>query len=128
MNRERVVTAAIIRKQGCVLLARRGPGEKLGGFWEFPGGKVEPGETPEKSLTRELSEELAIEVRIGDRVAESSYQYEHGTFHIIAYMVEWISGNLRPQVHDRLDWVKVDDLTSYRLLPADIPIAESLKD
>ena len=92
MNRERVVTAAIIPREDCVLLARRSPGEKLAGSWEFPGGKVEAGETPEGSLARELLEELGIEVRIGDRVAESSYEYEHGTFRVIAYLVDWISG------------------------------------
>jgi 8-oxo-dGTP diphosphatase len=128
MNRERVVTAAIIRRVDCVLLARRSPGEKLAGSWEFPGGKVEAGETPEGSLARELLEELGIGVRIGGRVAESSYEYEHGTFRVIAYLVDWISGEPSPNVHDRLEWVKIDDLTSYQLLPADIPINRAASD
>jgi 8-oxo-dGTP diphosphatase len=127
VDRERIVTAAIIRKEGCVLLARRNPGEKLAGFWEFPGGKVEVGETTEDSLARELTEELGIVAQIGEKLAESSYAYEHGTFRIIAYSVDRISGEPSPNEHDRLDWVKVEELTSYQLLPADIPIAESLK-
>jgi 8-oxo-dGTP diphosphatase len=127
MNSERVVTAAIIRKQGCVLLARRSPGEKLAGFWEFPGGKVEVGETAEDSLARELFEELGIEARIGKRVAENSHQYEHGNFRIVAYLVDWISGELRPNVHDRVEWVRIDDIDRYQLLPADIPIIASLR-
>jgi 8-oxo-dGTP diphosphatase len=61
---ERLVTAGIIRRNDSVLLARRPPGERLAGFWEFPGGKVEKGETPEACLARELQEELAIQTRI----------------------------------------------------------------
>jgi 8-oxo-dGTP diphosphatase len=109
------------------LRARRRFGQKLAGFWEFPGGKVESGETPPDSLARELFEELGLKVRIGDRVAESTYEYEHGSFRVIAYLIEHFEGEPRPNVHDRLDWVKIDDLTSYQLLPADIPISESLK-
>jgi 8-oxo-dGTP diphosphatase len=126
MNSQRVVTAAIIRKNGCILLARRGPGEKLAGFWEFPGGKVERGETPEECLARELFEELGIEARIGERVAESSHEYEHGSFRVIAYLVDWISGEPRTNVHDRLEWVQIGDVGDYELLPADIPILLSL--
>jgi 8-oxo-dGTP diphosphatase len=124
---ERVVTAAIIRRADCILLARRGPGEKLAGLWEFPGGKVESGETPEQSLARELFEELGIVARIGQTFGESSHQYEHGSFRLIAFLVDHIEGELRPKVHDRLEWAKIDDLTSYGLLPADVPIAETLK-
>jgi 8-oxo-dGTP diphosphatase len=127
MNCERIVTAAIIRKDGCVLLARRCPGEKLAGFWEFPGGKVEFGETPEESLARELLEELGIVAHVGKRFAESSHEYEHGSFRLIAYLVDHAEGEPRPNVHDRLDWVKIDDLASYQLLPADVPIVTSLK-
>jgi 8-oxo-dGTP diphosphatase len=127
MDRERVVTAAIIRKGNCVLLARRRPGEKLAGFWEFPGGKVESGETPEGSLARELFEELGIAARIGKRVAESSHQYEHGSFRVIAYLIDYVEGEPSPNVHDRLDWVKIDDLARYQLLPADFPIVLSLQ-
>jgi mutator protein MutT len=127
MNCERVVTAAIIRKNGSVLLARRSPGQKLAGFWEFPGGKVEGGETPEQCLARELYEELGILTRIGEKCAESSHEYEHGSFRILAYLVDNISGELKSNVHDRLEWVKVDDVDRYQLLPADLPILAALK-
>ena len=125
---ERLVTAGIIRKNGSVLLARRSPGEKLAGFWEFPGGKVENGETPEACLVRELKEELGIQTRVGEKFSENLYQYDHGRFCIVAYFVDWITGDPRPNVHDRLEWVKIDDLMGYKLLPADISIAESLKE
>jgi 8-oxo-dGTP diphosphatase len=124
---ERVVTAAIIRRGDCILLARRGPGERLAGLWEFPGGKVESGETPEQSLSRELFEELGIVARIGKAYGESSHQYEHGSFRLIAFLVDNVEGEPRPSVHDRLTWAKIEDLTSYALLPADLPIAKSLK-
>jgi 8-oxo-dGTP diphosphatase len=127
MNCERVVAAAIIRKNGCVLLARRSPGEKLAGFWEFPGGKVEDGETPEECLARELAEELDIRTRIGEKCAESLHQYDHGSFRIVAYFVDCIGGEPRPSVHDRLGWVEIDDIHEYQLLPADISILASLQ-
>lgn len=127
MTCERVVTAAIIQRKDHVLLARRSPGEKLAGFWEFPGGKVENGETAEACLARELHEELRISVRIGEKCLESLHQYDHGSFRIVAYFVEWLAGDPRPSVHDRLEWVRLDDIEGYQLLPADIPIAASLK-
>jgi 8-oxo-dGTP diphosphatase len=123
MNFEKVVTAAIIRANGSVLLARRASGENLAGFWEFPGGKVENGETSEECLARELQEELGIQTVVGRKCAESSYQYDHGNFRIVAYFVEWLAGDLRPRVHDRVEWVKIRDLGEYQLLPADGPIA-----
>jgi 8-oxo-dGTP diphosphatase len=121
------VAAAIIRRNGLVLLARRSPEENLGGFWEFPGGKVENGETPEECLARELYEELGILTRIGEKFAESLHQYDHGNFRILAYLVDCIGGNPRPNVHDRLEWVEIDDIAGYQLLPADIPILVSLQ-
>ena len=127
MTCERVVTAAIIQKEDCILLARRSPGEKLAGLWEFPGGKVENGESPEECLARELREELGIGVRVGSKCVESLHEYDHGSFRIVAYFVEWLAGDPHPSVHDRLEWVRLDDIEGYKLLPADVPIAASLK-
>ena len=127
ISSERLVTAGIIRRNDSVLLARRSPGEKLAGFWEFPGGKVEKGETPEACLARELNEELGIQTRIGEKCSESLHQYDHGSFCIVAYFVDWVAGDPRPKVHDRLEWVRIDELRGYKLLPADISIAVSLQ-
>jgi 8-oxo-dGTP diphosphatase len=127
MSGERVVTAGIIRRNGSVLLARRSPGERLAGFWEFPGRKVENGESPKECLARELNEELGIVTRIGEKCSESSHQYDHGSFCIVAYFVDCVAGDPRPKVHDRLEWVKIDDIKGYKLLPADIPIVACSK-
>jgi hypothetical protein len=70
-----------------------------------------------------LQEELGIQTIIGQKCAESSHQYDHGNFRIVAYFVEWLAGDLRPRVHDRVEWVKIRDLGEYQLLPADNPIA-----
>jgi len=124
---KKLVTAAILRRGSKVLLTRRAEGEKLAGLWEFPGGKVHEGETPEVCLVRELREELALECSIGVKVAESEYHYEHGSFTILAYEAAIESGTLQLTVHDRAEWVEITDLLGRDLAPADIPIAEALQ-
>jgi len=121
------VTAAIIIQNNQVLLTRRAPGEKHAGGWEFPGGKVEPGESPETCLRRELLEELEIETTIGDKLTESIHTYETGAIRLLAYRATILSGSLRLHVHDEYQWVSVAKLTQYKLLPADVPIAEYLQ-
>ncbi len=126
----KVVTAGILKrkKDGTILLVRRGTDESLSGCWEFPGGKVESGETEEACLKRELFEELDINVQVGSFVAESHYVYDHGEFLIRAYEVEFIEQTISLTVHDALSWVSSEELKTYRLAPADIPIAEALSD
>jgi len=124
---KKIVTAAILRRGDTVLLTRRSKEEKLAGYWEFPGGKVHDGETPENCLARELQEELALTCTIGAKVAESNYHYDHGEFTVLAYDAEIQSGELCLTVHDRAEWVGVDALLDYNLAPADIPIAEVLR-
>ena len=124
----RAVTAAIMRRGRKVLLTRRAAGEHLAGQWEFPGGKVHDGETPEACLVRELQEELSLVCTIGRKVAESDYHYDHGAFRIIAYEAEIQSGTLTLSVHDQAEWVAINALLDYTLAPADIPIAEAIGD
>lgn len=120
------VTAAIIIRDKKVLIARRAQGEKFAGSWEFPGGKVEAFETPKECLRRELYEELGIETRIGEFIAESIYEYPNGLICLLAFTVDIISGEICLTVHDAYRWVDVCDLLKYDLLPADIPIANRL--
>ena len=124
----KTVTAAIIERNGSILIARRSPESKLPGKWEFPGGKLEEGETLQACLKRELMEELGIETEIGDHFLSSFYEYEHGGFTIEAFYVRWIGGKITLIDHDRVGWVAVAELENYHLLPADIPIARKLKE
>jgi len=122
------VTAAVIYNDGKVLLTRRAPGEKHAGWWEFPGGKIEDGETPEHCLQRELMEELGIDTAVGALAAESIFAYDTGSIRLLAYQAEIISGQLTLHVHDEYRWVDPSQLFTFRLLPADKPIAEKLRE
>lgn len=120
------VTAALLFHQNKLLISRRHKDDILAGKWEFPGGKVDNGETPQQCLAREMWEEFRIEVIVGDFFASSRYTYPHGEFDLLAYFVTWQSGDLSPIVHDLIAWVSIEDLPHYDFLPADIPIVEKL--
>lgn len=121
------VTAAIILKGNQVLIAQRAPGDKLAGKWEFPGGKVEPGETPQDCLKREIREELDVDVEVLDFFDESIYTYESGKIKLMAFWCRWISGDITLKVHSRIAWANHNELDSYDFAPADIPLVEKLK-
>lgn len=122
----RQVAAAVIYQNGKVLLTRRAPGEKLAGMWEFPGGKLEADETPQACIIREIREELGVESDAGEVLTTSQFTYPGGEIELIAVMVSLRSDTLTLHVHDLAEWVQVDDLLSYELAPADIPIAEEI--
>ena len=122
----KIVTAAIIKQDNKILVARRAPGEKLAGLWEFPGGKLEEGETLQECLERELEEEFGISTKCGKEITSSIYEYEHGAFEIIALESKIISGNLELRVHDKIQWIPVSELLQVELLPADVAIAKYL--
>jgi 8-oxo-dGTP diphosphatase len=100
------VTAAILMKDGKVLIAQRAEDQKLGGKWEFPGGKVEFGETPEECLKREIKEELGIDIEVNEFFAESIYQYDTGAIKLLAYKVQWLDGEYELTEHSQIEWVK----------------------
>ena len=118
------VTAAIIEKDGKVLAARRKPGTHLAGYWEFPGGKLEKGESPQECLRRELYEEFNIETRVGAYMGESVYHYETKSIRLLAYQVRHISGQFELRDHDQLRWLAVSDLRNIQWAPADVPLVE----
>jgi len=111
---------------GSVLLARRRQGASMAGYWEFPGGKMEEGETPQQCLQRELREELDIVTEVGPIVAENIHEYEDKTIHLLALKATILSGTPTENVHDRLAFVPLQLLLSMRLAPADIPIANAI--
>lgn len=120
------VTAAIAIQDDRVFLARRAPDQALAGRWEFPGGKMEYGETPEQCLRRELREEFGVDATVMDFVTESIYEYETGAIQLLAYVVQLNEDEVSLRVHDKVAWVPLDELLEYDLLPADVPVAEKL--
>lgn len=121
------VAAAIIFDGTKVLIARRGPDEKMAGYWEFPGGKVEDGETLHECLIRELYEEFGFRAQAFETIAESEYYYEQGAIKLIAIRAEIIEGEIHVTVHDAVTWAEIACLNDYIFAPADIPIALKLQ-
>jgi 8-oxo-dGTP diphosphatase len=121
------VVAGVIRDaRGRILLARRTEGRDLAGLWEFPGGKCEPGETPEQALTRELHEELGIDVRVGAALIRVPQQYPDKALVLDVREVEAWHGPARGREGQALAWVPVDKLTRYDMPPADRPVVAAL--
>jgi len=122
-----IVCAAIIIHQQKVLLTLRPEDKRLGGYWEFPGGKLEPGESPHAALHRELREELDIEVDIDRLLQQVEHRYEWGAVRIDGYLCSYTGGTIRHlEVADHA-WVPFDQLDGYNILPADQPFIEWLK-
>ena len=122
------VTAAIIESDGKLLIARRKSEDDIfGGFWEFPGGKIEDGETPEECIARELKEELEIEAKIGTLITSNKHRYPDGIFELLVYRVEHFSGNFVLNDHDEIKWVAIDEISSFEFPPANTPIVNYLK-
>ncbi|MBM7582557.1 8-oxo-dGTP diphosphatase [Caldicoprobacter guelmensis] len=121
------VIAAIIMQDDKVLIAQRAEGQKLAGKWEFPGGKIEEGETPEECLKREIKEELNLDIEVGEFFGENVYPYEAGPIRLVAYKARLLGGQCRLRVHSRVAWVKLHDLADYDFAPADIPFVDKLR-
>lgn len=121
------VTAAVIEKEGSILIAKRKKDDKLFNLWEFPGGKIEEGESPEECLKREIREELGVIISVGEYIGSSYYEYDHISIELMAYMAKWISGVFSPIAHDEIRWIKPKELDRYEFAPADIPIVRILK-
>ena len=120
------VTAAVIEKDGKVLIAKRRAGDRHGGRWEFPGGKIDAGETPEACLKRELKEELGIEAEIGEFICRSSFKYMLVPLELLVYKARHISGEFLALDHDELKWVEPGDLASYNFAKADREVVNKL--
>jgi 8-oxo-dGTP diphosphatase len=125
-----VAACALIDVDGRVLLAQRPPGKTLAGLWEFPGGKVEPGETPEETLIRELREEIGIETKTACLAPLTFASHTYETFHLLMplYVCRRYEGIARPLEGQALKWVRPRDMRDYPMPPADEPLIPFLID
>lgn len=121
------VVAAIIRDGNRIFATQRGYGEFKDG-WEFPGGKIEEGETPQQALKREIMEELDTEISVGELI--DTIEYDYPTFHLSmdCFWAEIVSGDLVLKEHEAAKWLTREELDSVEWLPADVTLVEKLKD
>jgi 8-oxo-dGTP diphosphatase len=123
-----VVACALIDTDGRVLIARRPPGKSMAGLWEFPGGKVEPGERPEQSLIRELREELGIAVKEECLAPLTFASHLYPDFHLLMplYVCRRWAGFVEARENQQLKWVRPPELRNYPMPPADEPLISHL--
>ncbi|ESQ92970.1 NTP pyrophosphohydrolase [Asticcacaulis sp. AC460] len=125
-----VVAAALVDSEGRVLIAQRPDGKQLAGQWEFPGGKVEPGETPEDALIRELDEELGITVKRACLAPFVFASHTYDDFHLLMplYLIRRWDGEPESREHKALKWVRPNQMRDYPMPPADVPLVAWLCD
>ena len=121
------VVAAVIERDGSVLATQRGYGEFAGG-WEFPGGKIEPGETPEQALVREIREELGAEIEVGELIHVIDYDYDTFHLHMDCFHCRLAGTGFELHEHLAARWVGADEIDSVDWLPADITLIDELKE
>lgn len=122
-----VVCGIIENAEGGYLACQRPQGKHLGGLWEFPGGKVEPGESPETALVRELREELAVDVKIGRPLGPVVWTYGEKTIRLRPFLCRIVSGDLQSLEHEQLLWCLPVDFDKLPWADADIPILREIQ-
>ena len=121
------VIAAVIARDGKLLLCLRPALKRHGGLWEFPGGKVEAGETPQQALVRELREELRIEATVGTELARYEHEYPSGSrVHLLFFAIPAFTGEVKGQVFEQIQWVDVHRLPSLDFLDGDFDFVRRL--
>lgn len=124
MAKPMAIAIAVVQHQGNVLIGLRPEGGPLAGFWEFPGGKVLPGETPEQAAVRECREETGLEIRLTAAYAPWEYAYPHGTIRFHAFAAEPLQADVTPRGPFR--WVPCPSLSQYRFPPANATLVDQL--
>jgi 8-oxo-dGTP diphosphatase len=114
------VAAALILRDDEVLIGQRRPDQPMASLWEFPGGKIEAGESPQQALARELSEELGIDAEVGPPLTRIRHNYRHGgAVDLQFFTVRSFAGEIQNQIYQQVRWVRLEDLPSYEFLAAD---------
>lgn len=122
-----VAAAVIENREGRILIARRKSDITLGGYWEFPGGKIEPGESPALCAARELHEEMDVHIEAGEILTDTTHDYGNGkVVHLIAVRAILLGGHIRLHDHDDIRWVTIAEMNDYLFAPADEAIVEKL--
>ena len=116
------VTAGLVWKDGKLLITKRPEGSHLAGYWEFPGGKQEPGESLEACLEREIREELGMEVKAVEHLLQINHDYETKSITLHLFQCSWLRGDPTLIGCDEIRWVKPEELANYRLPPPDLQL------
>lgn len=124
MSKEILVVGAILERDGLILCARRADGGQLGGTWEFPGGKIEPGETARVALQREIQEELRCQIEVGDEVTTTRHEYDFGIVTLTTFRCRLVGGTPQVTEHAEVRWVSPDKLPTLDWAPADVPAVQ----
>lgn len=123
----KVVTAAIAVRGRKLFVAQRALGEKYEGFWEFPGGKLEEGESAPQCIERELYEEFGIRAQAIEELGATDYELPNGVIRLVAVKVALPDGPLKLSVHSQVDWLDVEGLKQIELLPADVQLLKEIE-
>ncbi|WP_405219131.1 (deoxy)nucleoside triphosphate pyrophosphohydrolase [Agrococcus sp. Ld7] len=126
MKKQINVVGAVIVRDGEILCVQRGPGT-LQGMWEFPGGKIEPGETPQDALEREIDEELRCRVEVGDHVETTTHEYDFGVVMLTTFYCYLIAGEPKLTEHSAVMWRAPHDLETLEWAPADVPAVRRIR-
>ena len=120
------VVAAVIEKDGKFLICKRGPGGSCAGLWEFPGGKIEPGETPFEAIKREISEELCAEIEPEEIFCEYPFSYPDKEIHFYFIKAKLLSEKIEPTFHSETKWILPSETKGFEFCPADVPVVKKL--
>lgn len=126
MKKQINVVGAVLVKEGKILAAQRSEKMSLSLMWEFPGGKIEQGETPQEALKRELQEELKLDAVVGEQVESTSYEYDFGVVTLTTFYCTLENGEPTLTEHAEIRWVKPSEMKELEWAPADVPAVEKI--